>query len=202
MKDKPLSTCRDTLKDGSLGPAMVVLPAGSFTMGSPAGELARGADEQQHEVQIAQPFAIGKYEVTFDEYDSFARATGRKLPQDSWGRKDQPVINVSWDDATAYAAWLAEQTGKPYRLPTQAEWEYAARAQTTTPFWTGDCIKTDQANYDGGDDYNGCGAKTGLYRSQTVPVGSLPANAWGLHEVAGNVWEWTCSEYAGVYAGE
>ncbi|WP_295448908.1 SUMF1/EgtB/PvdO family nonheme iron enzyme [uncultured Thiodictyon sp.] len=199
VKDKPLSTCRDTLKDRSLGPEMVVLSAGSFTMGSPTGEPARGTDEKQHQVQIAQPFAIGKHEVTFDEYDRFAKATWRKLPQDSWGRKDQPVINATWADATAYAAWFADHTGKPYRLPTEAEWEYAARAGTATPFWTGDCIKTDQANYNGGD-YNGCGA--GESRGQTVPVGSLPANPWGLHEVAGNVWEWTCSVYADSYGGQ
>ncbi|WP_295586375.1 formylglycine-generating enzyme family protein [uncultured Lamprocystis sp.] len=114
----------------------------------------------------------------------------------------RPVINVSWDDATAYAAWLAEQTGRPYRLPTEAEWEYAARAGTDSPFWTGACIHTDQANYDGNYDYNGCGAKTGVYRQQTLPVDSLAANPWGLHHVAGNVWEWTCSAYANPYDGK
>lgn len=86
---------------------------------------------------------------------------------------------------------MSIETGQTYRLPTEAEWEYAARAGTRTPFWTGNCIHTDQANYKGdGDDYNNCGAKTGVFRERTVPVGSLPANPWGLHEVAGNVWEW------------
>lgn len=98
--------------------------------------------------------------------------------------------------------WLSEQTGNTYRLPTEAQWEYAARAGTTTPFFTGDCITTDQANYAGTVDYNDCGAKTGLYRQRTVSVGSLPANPWGLHEMAGNAWEWTCSAYADPYDGE
>jgi formylglycine-generating enzyme required for sulfatase activity len=102
-----------------------------------------------------------------------------------------PVVCVSWNDARAYAHWLSLRTGQEYRLPTAAEWEYATRAGTKTPFWTGDCIHTDQANYDGNSDYNGCGADTGVFRGLTVPVGSLPANPWGLHEVAGNVWEWT-----------
>ncbi len=104
--------------------------------------------------------------------------------------EDDPVVCVSWNDARAYAHWMSLKTGQHYRLPTEAEWEYAARAGTQTPFWSGDCIHTDQANYDGNFDYHGCGAKTGVYRRQTLPVGSLPANPWGLREVAGNVWEW------------
>jgi formylglycine-generating enzyme required for sulfatase activity len=197
----PLSTFTDTLKDGSAGPTMVRIPAGTFLMGSPDSEPERSTDEQQHSVTI-KPFAIGKYEVSFAEYDRFAKETGRTPPEDrGWGRGDRPVINVSWDDATAYAAWLAEQTGRPYRLPTEAEWEYAARAGTDSPFWTGACIHTDQANYNGNRDYNGCGAKTGVYRQQTLPVDSLAANPWGLHHVAGNVWEWTCSAYANPYDG-
>ncbi len=197
----PLSTFADPLKDGSAGPTMVRIPAGTFQMGSPDSEPEHGSDEQQHSVTI-KPFAIGKYEVSFAEYDRFAKETGRTPPDDNgWGRGDRPVINVSWDDATAYAAWLAEQTGRPYRLPTEAEWEYAARAGTDSPFWTGACIHTDQANYDGTLDYNGCGAKTGVYREQTLPVDSLAANPWGLHHVAGNVWEWTCSARADPYDG-
>ncbi|VFM98285.1 MAG: Sulfatase-modifying factor enzyme 1, partial [Candidatus Kentron sp. G] len=103
-----------------------------------------------------------------------------------------PVVGVSWKDAMEYVAWLRGQTGKDYRLPSEAEWEYAARAGTTTPFSTGECIHTAQANYDGSrDDYADCGAETGVWRERTVPVGSLPANPWGLHEVHGNVSEWT-----------
>lgn len=112
---------------------------------------------------------MARTEVSFADYDRFAEATGRKKPGDSgWGRDDRPVINVSWSDVKAYADWLSGQTGKTYRLPTEAEWEYAARGGTETPFWTGDCIHTDQANYNGRVDYHGCGAKTGVYRQKTV----------------------------------
>ena len=122
-------------------------------------------------------FAIGRTEVTFAQYDRFAAATGREKPDDAgWGRGERPVINVSWHDAVAYTEWLSAQTGHPYRLPGEAGWEYAARAGTTGPFWTGDCIHTDQANYDGNYDYAGCGARTGVYRARTVPAGSLPPN--------------------------
>ena len=193
----------DSLKDGSQGPAMVVIPSGSFQMGSPAGEPRRDGDEEPvHEVML-YPFAMGRTQVTFDQYDRFAKATGRKKPYDrGWGRGERPVIHVSWQDATAYAAWLSDQTGQSYRLPTEAEWEYAARVGTSTPFWTGDCIHTDQANYNGNYyDYNGCGARTGMWRKQTVPAGSLPANPWGLHETAGNVWEWTQDCWHGSYQG-
>ncbi len=186
-----LSVIQDKLNDGSLGPEMLVIPAGSFMMGSPDDEPQRNSDEgPQHQVEITN-FAIGRTEVTFEQYDRFARATGRKLPDDrDWGRGNRPVIYVKWEDATAYAAWLSEQTGQRYRLPSEAEWEYAARAGTLTPFSTGDCINTDQANYNGKYDYADCGAKTGLYRAKTVPAGSLPTNPWGLHEVHGNSWEW------------
>ena len=101
----------------------------------------------------------------------------------------------------AYAEWLSAQTGNHYRLLTEAEWEYAARAGTETPFWTGNCIHTDQANYNGDYDYNDCGAKTGDFRGQTVETGSLPANSWGLHETAGNVWEWVQDCWHDDYQG-
>nr|VFJ65367.1 MAG: Formylglycine-generating enzyme, required for sulfatase activity, contains SUMF1/FGE domain [Candidatus Kentron sp. FW] len=191
---------RDRLRDGSQGPEMVSIRGGCFQMGSPDSEAERGSDERRHRVCV-EGFALGKTEVTFAEYDRFARATGRRLPRDrGWGRGKRPVIYVSWRDATAYAEWLSGQTGKEYRLPTEAEWEYAARAGTTTPFSTGSCISTSQANYYGNVDYANCGAK-GVYRGKTVPAGSLPANPWGLHEIHGNVWEWTCSLYKRNYDG-
>jgi formylglycine-generating enzyme required for sulfatase activity len=109
------------------------------------------------------------------------------------------VVGIGWNDAIIYAAWLSEQTCQPYRLPTEAEWEYACRAGTTTPFYFGETINTDQANYDGNYVY-GNGRKGG-YRQKTVEVGQFPANAWGLYDMHGNVWEWTCSVYSENYDG-
>ena len=180
-------------------PEMVSIRAGCFQMGSPPSEAKRDDDERRHRVCV-DAFKMGKFEVTFDAYDAFARATGRRRPADEgWGRGRRPVINVSWEDATAYAEWLSQQTGRRYRLPTEAEWEYAARAGTTTPFWTGICINTDEANYGGNSSYGNCGK--GQWRARTVPTGTLPANPWGLHEVLGNVGEWTCSSYDESYSG-
>ena len=192
---------RDTLKSGGFGPEMVSLTGGPFEMGSPTTEPDRSNDEGPQHTVTVPAFALSRTEVSFADYDRFAEATGRRKPADRWGRGNQPVINVSWNDAQAYADWLSEQTGRKYRLPSEAEWEYAARAGTTTPFWTGTCIKTDQANYDGTNDYNSCGAKTGVDRQQAVEVGSLPANAKGLHGTAGNVWEWTEDCWHDNYAG-
>jgi len=166
-------------------PQMVDVPAGSFLMGSPASdEHHTEAELPQHRVTVPKPFRIGKFEVTFDEYDIFAHLTGRPVPHhNGWGRGRQPVINVTWDDAQAYAAWLRERTGKRYRLPTEAEWEYAARAGTTTAYWWGDGVPTSsQANC------NDCGNHWSA--KCTAPVGSLLANPWGLHDTAGNVGEW------------
>ncbi len=176
------------------GPEMVLLPGGEFLMGVPKNEAETlNSERPQHRVTVAA-FAMSRCEITFAQYDAFATATGRKLPRDEeWGRGQRPVINVTWEDATAYTQWLSKQTGESYRLPTEAEWEYAARAGTTTPFYTGACITSEQANYNGEYDYNNCGAKTGLYRKKTIEVDALPqpANPWGLYHMAGNVWEWT-----------
>jgi formylglycine-generating enzyme required for sulfatase activity len=190
---------RDSLKDGSQGPLMVVIPGGRFQMGSLDTESGRDVDERQHEVEVAA-FAISKYEVTFEEYDRFAEATGREKPADGgWGRGRRPVINVSWDNATAYADWMAKQTGQAYRLPTEAEWEYAARAGTTTPFYFGETISTNQANYNGNSIYGK--GREGVYRQKTVEVGQFPPNAWGLYDMHGNVDQWTCSLYDDDYGG-
>jgi Uncharacterized conserved protein len=182
-------------------PEMVVIPAGTFLMGSPPGEADRiGVEGPQHRVTISRRFAIGRHAVTFDEYDHFCSVTRRQTPGDNgWGRGRRPVINVSWEDAQAYSAWLSGETGSDYRLPTEAEWEYACRAQTTTPFSFGATITPEQANYNGRFPYGS--AKKGLYRGQTVPVGSLPANPWGLQEMHGNVWEW-CHDGKRTYGGE
>jgi formylglycine-generating enzyme required for sulfatase activity/uncharacterized caspase-like protein len=185
----------ESFKDFDLGPEMVVVPAGSFMMGSPADEPQRYDDESpRHEVTITKPFAVGKFAVTFDEWDACVATGGcggHKPLDQGWGRGDRPVINVNWADAQAYVKWLSDKTGKKYRLLSEAEWEYVARAGTATPFWWGKSITPDQANYDGSvDPYQGGGSK-GEYRQKTVPVKSFKPNPWGLYQVHGNVWEWT-----------
>jgi formylglycine-generating enzyme len=169
----------------------VPLPGGTFTMGSPASEPERSKNEAQHQVALSS-FMMSKYEVTFEQYDLFCDATGREKPKDEgWGRGNRPVINVSWDDATAFAAWMG------CRLPTEAEWEYAARGGTTTPFSTGNNLTTSQANYDGRSPYNN--NAQGEFRRMTILVGSFEANPFGLFDMHGNVWEW-CSDLYGEYS--
>jgi formylglycine-generating enzyme required for sulfatase activity len=168
---------------------MVVIPAGEFTMGSPPSEMYRGA-ETQHRVVIPKPFALSKYEVTFEQWEACVAddGCGGLVPDDQgWGRANHPVIDVGWDDAKAYVAWLSRKTGKQYRLPSEAEWEYAARAGTATSFSFGDTITTAQANYDASA---GAQVSPDQNRQKTMPVGSYPANAFGLHDMHGNVWEW------------
>lgn len=170
---------RDKLKTGGEGPLMVTIPAGRFLMGSLPDEPGRYDDEiPQHEVSIAQPFALGVYPVTFDDYDLFCNQFGRERPRDeNWGRGNRPVINVSWHDARDYCRWLSDQTGCNYRLPSEAEWEYACRAGTQTPYFFGSTLAEDKANFE---------------RSvgETTPVGAYPSNAFGLWDMHGNVWEW------------
>jgi formylglycine-generating enzyme required for sulfatase activity len=177
---------RDRLTDGSEGPEMVWIPAGQFKMGDIQGGGARD-EKPVHEVSITR-FAMGRYEVTFEEYDRFAQATGRKKPSDeNWGRGKRPVVYVSWDDATAYANWLSTQTGQSYRLPSEAEWEYAARAGTETQYWWDNQIGTNWANC------GGCGSQWD--GKLTALVGSFISNPFGLYDTVGNVWEWVADPY-------
>ena len=173
-------------------PEMVVIPAGGSMMGSPAGEEGGAIDERpMHRVTIVAPFAVGKYEVTFEEWEACVAGggCGGYRPYDGgWGRGRRPVMNVSWEDAKGYVEWLSRKTGKEYRLLSEAEWEYAARAGTTVPFHSGATISTDQANYDG--DYSYGSGRKGVYRKWTIQVGSFPANRFGLHDMHGNVREW------------
>jgi formylglycine-generating enzyme required for sulfatase activity len=173
-------------------PQMMAISAGSFVMGSPPGERGRKAAEgPQHTVRIARSLALSRDLVTFDEWNACAAEGGCRsyFPNDEhWGRGTRPVINVSWNDAQDYITWLGEKTGHRYRLPTEAEWEYAARAGTTTPYYTGYSLTTDQANYDGVD-YPGAGS-SGTYRQTTTPVGTFAPNGFGLTDMGGNVWEW------------
>jgi formylglycine-generating enzyme required for sulfatase activity len=184
-------------------PEMIVVPAGSFVMGAPAGEAGRFDREgPRRKVTIERPFAAGKFEVTFAEWDVCVAAGGCKHKPDDerWGRGERPVINVSWNDVTReYLPWLSAKTGNTYRLLTEAEWEYAARAGTTTPFSTGSTITIDQANFNGNYTYGG--SAKGVYRRKTIEVGSFKPNAFGLHDVHGNVWEWVHDCYRDSYAG-
>ena len=178
-------------------PEMVVVPAGSFMMGSPSSERSRGNDEgPQHGVTIPEPFAVGKYEVTFAEWDACVAAggcNGHRPGDRGWGRGQRPVIDVNWGDAKAYVGWLSRKTGERYRLLSEAEWEYAARAGTRTRYHWGHSIGRNQANCDG------CGSRWD--DEKTAPVGSFPANGFGLHDVHGNVWEWVEDCWHGSYAG-
>ena len=179
------SDCRDC-------PQMVVVPAGVFRMGSPSTEIGRDADEgPQRTVTIAQPFAVGIYEVTFEEWEACVAAGGcggYRPAHEGWGQRSRPVINVSWDDARKYVEWLRGESGKDYRLMSESEWEYAARAGTISPWNTGWTIAPTQGNY---------GESVG----RTTPVGNYAANAFGLHDMHGNVWEWVEDCWASSYAG-
>ncbi len=183
---------RDKLRSGGEGPTMVSVPAGTFEMGS-SGLSVKADERPRHEVDVPA-FAIGKYEITFAEYERFARATGRKRPDSGSLDKDtHAAFLVSWDDAYAYTQWLSEQTGERYRLPSEAEWEYAASTGKSSPFAWGFEIGENNAHcFD-------CG--TGLNPRQTTRVGRFPANDFGLHDAAGNVAEWVHDCYHPNYEG-
>jgi formylglycine-generating enzyme required for sulfatase activity len=215
----------DVFRDGEGFPEMVVVPAGAFLMGSPPDELLRGPDDTedpQHRVRLAAPFAIGRFAVTVAEFEAFVTATGQPVHDRLFTARDQddawieqaghsfrnpgfpqtglhPVVGITFADATAYAAWLARQTGRHYHLPTEAQWEYAARAGTTTPFWWGATITPDQANYDGRHLY--AGGVPGIARRGTVPVETFMPNPFGLFQVHGNVWEWCADCWYPSHAG-
>lgn len=175
-------------------PDMIVLPAGSFVMGSPPREKDRLANEgPQHLVTIRKPFAVSKFELTFAEWDTcFAHGGCTEYPDDGgWGRGQLPVINVNWDDAQQYIKWLTRVTGKEYRLLTEAEYEYAARAGKTTRYPWGDDIGSNNANCDG------CG--TQWDGKQPAPVGLFPPNDFWLHDMVGNVLEWVEDCYQLAY---
>jgi len=213
----PGKVFQDRLADGSLGPEMVWIPSGSFRMGDIQG--GGDSDEQPvHRVSIEKGFAMGKFEVKVTEFRQFVNAAGYRTDAEKQGscfsysaglkyvrganwrnpgfsqKDNHPVTCVSWNDATAYAKWLSRQTGKQYRLPTEAEWEYAARAGTDTKYWWGNEIGSNKANC-----WNSyCGDNF----EYTAPVGSFSANKFGLYDTVGNVWEWTCSEYENKYNGK
>jgi formylglycine-generating enzyme required for sulfatase activity len=193
----------ESFKDCPDCPEMVAVPAGSFLMGSPKSEPGHTDDEwPQRKITFAKPFAIGRFAVTFAEWDACEGGGGcRYIDDQDKGRGDMPVFNVKWDDAKAYTAWLTKKTGKHYRLLSGAEYEYAARAGTATPFWWGSSITPEQANYDGSA-YEG-GGKEGQNRKWTLPVKSFQSNPWGLYQIHGNISSWTedCGGRASGLAG-
>lgn len=188
---QPSRVYSDVLNDGARAPTLVEFQSDSFEMGS--GASSANFDERpRHRVQLRR-FAISAGEITFDKYDRFARATGRRLPADNgWGRGGRPVINVSWQDAVAYASWLSEQTGSRYRLPSEAEWEFVAHAGSDTRFWWGNEAGAGQANcFDCGSEWSG---------RMTAPAGSFAASAYRVHDMAGNVMEWVQDCYQPDYS--
>ena len=191
----------DTFKDCPVCPTMVVIPAGTFTQGSPPDEPESSDEERpQHTVSVTA-FAMSQTEVTFDEWDACVvdGVCGHDPDDEGWGHGNRPVINVSWNDVQEYVAWLSNRTGQDYRLLSESEWEYATRAGTTGRFNTGDCITTDEANFRGTNPAQGC--PTGVSRQQTLPVGSFAANAFGLYDTHGNVLEWVQDCWNSSYDG-
>ncbi len=173
-------------------PALVLVSGGTYTMGNNNDPLSPD-QRPEHQVRLGD-FYVARYEVTFTDYDRFARATGRRLPDDNgWGRGERPVIDVTWDDARAYSAWLSHETGATYRLPSEAEWEYLAGAGSRSFYWWGYDLGRDKANC-----FN-CGSRWDGVR--TAPVGSFAANALGLYDTAGNVAEWVEDCYHANYEG-
>lgn len=185
------SIVRDRLADGGSAPALSMLPGGSLRMGQ--NTLAGGDTGPEREVQVAA-FGIGIHEVTFEQYDRYARATGRRLPNDfGWGRGDRPVVGVSWSDARAYVEWLSRQTGKGYRLPSEAEWELAARGGGRGSYWWGFGLEPGRAAcFDCGSPFD---------NRATAPVGTFPPSRYGLYDTAGNVMEWVADCYHPSYEG-
>jgi formylglycine-generating enzyme required for sulfatase activity len=187
---------KDTFKECADCPQMIVVPAGSFIMGSPLSEPGRNFNEgPQHQVTIAHQFAVGEYALTFAQWDacvSDGGCKGYKPGDEGWGRKSQPLINVSWRDAQAYVAWLSAKTQKPYRLLSEAEYEYSARAKTPTAYPWGNTVGVNNANC------SNCGSPWD--NKKVAPVGSFSANGFGLFDAVGNVLEWTNDCYHDSYS--
>lgn len=211
---KPGETIRDTLRDGTPGPVLVVVPAGRFRMGSPGDEQGRDTSEgPQVEITLARPFAVGKYELTWEEWDACVAQRGCRdnsaagsspTSGPAWsgdagyGRGRRPVINVDWNDAADYVRWLSTETGQTYRLLSEAEWEYAARAGSTGRFSWGDAPPTCEPGQENTANFNGPHSREllgGCNGRRTEPVGFSTANAFGLHDMHGNVREWTIDCY-------
>jgi formylglycine-generating enzyme required for sulfatase activity len=187
----------------SVGMKLRLIPAGTFRMGSPATELDRSDDEvPPHDVAITRPFFMGVYEVTQREYEAVMGYNPARFSAVNGGGPDHPVEQVSWEDADAFCRRLSDKqaeklAGRVYRLPTEAEWEYACRAGTSTPFHFGSTLSSAQANFDGNFPYGG--TRVGTYAERTAKVGSYAPNAFGLYDMHGNVWEWCSDRYDANY---
>jgi formylglycine-generating enzyme len=209
----------EVVQINSIGMKLTLIPPGEFTMGSPESEKDRLTEEKQHSVRITKPFYLGVYPVRYGDFLTFCHAAEYKTDAETdgkggwgydsngkfgqkpeftfrnWGRKqtnDDPVVNVSWNDAQAFCEWLSKKEEKTYRLPTEAEWEYACRAGTTTPFNFGDSLNGRQANCNGGVPYGT--EEKGPFVDNTTPVGKYPANAFGLYDMHGNAGQW-CQDW-------
>lgn len=193
----------DTLSDGTAGPEMAIIPAGVYTQGNPETKREFGELTPRH-VNIEQAFAIGRFCITADEFERYAAATRHHWP-DHLVRTEarQPVTNVNREEAMAYLAWLSAESGHRYRLPTEAEWEYAARAGSATRYCFGDDLGCSEANT---GSFQIVGRSVQGWRrflpfcapmNQAVDVGLYPANIWGLHDMHGNVWEFTSDLWQG-----
>lgn len=188
----PSQSFQDCAKDC---PEMIIVPAGDFTMGSPKTEPDRGDDEgPQRLVSFKDRFAISKYPVTIEEWNTCVAVGGcPEVSDGGFTEARRPVVNVNWDEAQIYLSWLSLMTGKPYRLPSEAEWEYAARSSTQTMYTWGDVIGDKNANC------IGCGSRWD--NKSPSPVDAFAANAFGLHDVHGNVWQWVSDCYHETYVG-
>lgn len=227
VAEAPAWQAGQIIRDCSDCPQMVVVPAGQFVMGSPGSESGRSAGETPHLVTLARPFALGKYEVTFDDWNVCVAARAcSALQNEGWGEGRRPVIHVSWEQAVGYTEWLSEKTGKKYRLPSEAEWEYAARAGSDKArFWGSSPDRACQfanvrdqtysrlslepfqgwqirnpATWEGFKTLHAPAFDCEDGYQNTAPVGSFKPNAFGLHDMLGNVWEWVEDCY-GPYEG-
>jgi formylglycine-generating enzyme required for sulfatase activity len=194
---------RDTLKSGALAPELAVIPAGRFDMGSDATEFGHQREEfPRHLIHVRHPFALGIYPLTAEEFDQFRKATEWYLrPELIWHSGRYPVINIRMEDIKLYLAWLSDETGQTYRLPTEAEWEYAARAGTETPFYHGEDVSCKEVHFNPLFPYKEARENRRWYMPRCFPspkaseTGIRPPNAWGLHDMHGNVWEFTSNHW-------
>ncbi len=199
----------DPLSVGGYGPELAIIPAGQYEMGSTDMEFGHAREEYpQHYTHIQKPFAIGRYTVTAEDFDKFRKDTEWYLrPELIWASGKEPVINIRMADAMLYLDWLSEQTGEVYRLPTESEWEYAARAGTTTAFHFGDEVTCKEVHFHALFPYNEAKQNKRWFlprcspMQQALEVGSKPPNAWGLYEVHGNVWEFTSTPWRDSHLG-